>query len=110
MLRLRAELARRTTKLRSLESALAAAKAAPMTAQLALGAMAGEIAATFERLREGLVGAPHDMRQAMRALFARLSFEPDGNHWAVAGSPRIELPATSPAFATPEGFEPSSLA
>jgi hypothetical protein len=105
-----AELSRRTTKIRSLEGAIAAAKAAPVAAQLALGTLAGEIAATFERLREGLVGAPDDMRLALRSLFARLSFEPDGNHWLVAGSPRIELPTTSPAFATPAGFEPASLA
>ncbi len=106
-----AELRKRQERIRSLEATIATARAAPGAARIALDTLAGEIAGAFERLRQGLVGSPDEARQALRALFPRgLYFEPEGNHWAVTGAPRIEMPVTSPAFATPAGFEPAFVA
>jgi hypothetical protein len=91
---LEAEYSARTTKIRALEASIAAAKAAPATARLTLDTLGGEIAATFDRLRHGLVGAPEDARAALRSLFSRLSFEKDGPKWKIAGTPQLEMPAT----------------
>jgi site-specific DNA recombinase len=101
---LEAEHSARTAKIRALEQTLAAAKAVPV----AIETVKGEIAAALERLREGLVGAPDELGQTLRSLFQRLTFEPEGPHWAISGSPRIELPAgASLTVATPAGFEPA---
>ena len=63
-----------------------------MFGQTAVDLLKEEVAATFERLREGLVGASDELRQTLRSMFARLYFEPEGNHWAIPGRPRAELP------------------
>ncbi len=100
---LAAQHAARSARIRDLENALAAAKSVPTTVEL----IKGQVSATIDRLRQGLVGAPDDLRAALRALFNRLIFEADGNHWAVSGTPRIEMPETSAACATPAGHSRS---
>lgn len=89
------ELRRGQERITSLERAIAAAKAAPVAAQMTLDTIAREIAATFDRLRHGLVGALEEARAALRTLFpGGLYFEPEGTRWAISGAPRIETPET----------------
>jgi DNA invertase Pin-like site-specific DNA recombinase len=98
---LEAEYNARTAKIRSLEADLAAARAAPVAAALALDALAGEVAEVFATLRAGLVAAPEEARAALRALFPRgLRFEPSGSGWEITGRPEIRptgvLPLVTP--------------
>jgi hypothetical protein len=89
---LAAEYKTRTEQIRHLERDIASAKAAPQAVELAAQAIAVEVAAAFERLREGLSGAPEAARDAVRALFPRgLRAEPDasGTAWVISGTPRI---------------------
>ena len=100
-----AEYSARTGKIRSLESAIATAKAAPGAARIAVETIAGEIGAVFTRLRAGLVAAPDDARQALRALFPRgIYFAPDGKRWALSGRPEPSAIVDALAFATPTGW------
>jgi hypothetical protein len=110
------EMSRRQERIRSPEEAIATAAVAPRAAREELGNLINEISATFGRLRKGLIGAPDEARQALRALFpGGLYFAAVDNHWTVTGAPRFKLkeesPAygASPAFATPAGFEPAFM-
>jgi len=102
---LAAEYSARTKRIRAIESDIAAAKAAPAAAELAVQSLADEVTETFRRLRRGLIGAPSEARKALCALFSRLNFEADGTRWAITGVPRLELPAMAktPTICDPTG-------
>jgi site-specific DNA recombinase len=91
-----AEVRQRSERIRGLEADLSAARAVPIAMQATTDTIAREIAAVFDRLRHGVVGAPEEARRAMRALFRRgLLFSPDetGKTWVISGTPELDLGA-----------------
>jgi len=103
---LKAEHAKRTNEIRSLEAAIAAAQAAPVTIEATAEAIARRIDAAFDRLRGGIIGAPDQARQAFRSIFPdELVFEPDGTRWTLRGRPRLEAPLSDSTIATPTALD-----
>jgi hypothetical protein len=105
-----AEYKARTAQVRQLEAAIAAAKAAPVAAGLAAESMAAQVAGAFDRLRDGLSGAPDAARDAIRALFPTgLRFAPGagGKGWDISGAPVVELGAGAIGAAETIGSDPT---
>jgi len=89
-----AEYQARTERIRSLESDVAAARAAPRAAVLATQAIAAHVVRVFTSLRQGLVAAPSEARDALRLLFPRgLRFKVDEERggFLIEGNPEISL-------------------